>query len=59
MGKYHNDQPIQGGSNDPDLLNRLDFANHLANILLLNHDDDCLTVSLEGEWGQGEIVNIY
>ncbi|ELG4677372.1 hypothetical protein RAL73_002968 [Vibrio cholerae] len=55
MGKYHNDQPIQGGSNDPDLLNRLDFANHLANVLLLNHNDDCLTVSLEGEWGYGKI----
>lgn len=60
MGKYHNDQPIQGGRDDPDLLNRLDFANHLANILLLNHDDDCLTVSLEGEWGYGKtsIINL-
>ena len=60
MGKYHNDQPIQGGPNDPDLLNRLDFANHLANILLLNHDDDCLTVSLEGEWGYGKtsVINL-
>jgi hypothetical protein len=60
MGKYHNDQPIQGGSDDPDLLNRLDFANHLANVLLLNHDDDCLTVSLEGEWGYGKtsVINL-
>jgi hypothetical protein len=60
MGKYHNDQPIQGGANDPDLLNRLDFANHLANVLLLNHDDDCLTVSLEGEWGYGKtsVINL-
>ncbi|OBT08219.1 AAA family ATPase [Shewanella sp. UCD-FRSSP16_17] len=60
MGKYHNDQPIQGGPNDPDLLNRLDFANHLANVLLLNHDDDCLTVSLEGEWGYGKtsVINL-
>ncbi|MUJ23583.1 KAP family P-loop NTPase fold protein [Aliivibrio fischeri] len=60
MGKYHNDQPIQGGSNDPDLLNRLDFANHLANVLLLNHSDDCLTVSLEGEWGYGKtsVINL-
>ncbi|WP_439461857.1 KAP family P-loop NTPase fold protein [Serratia quinivorans] len=54
MGKYHNDQPIHGGINDPDLLNRLDFANNLANVLLLNYDDDCLTVSLEGEWGYGK-----
>ncbi|MBR9910402.1 MAG: AAA family ATPase [Gammaproteobacteria bacterium] len=60
MGRYHNDQPIQGGPNDPDLLNRLDFANHLANVLLLNHDDDCLTVSLEGEWGYGKtsVINL-
>jgi len=60
MGKYHNDQPIQGGANDPDLLNRADFANHLADILLLNHDDDCLTVSLEGEWGYGKtsVINL-
>lgn len=60
MGKYHNDQPIQGGLNDPDLLNRRDFANHLANLLLLNHDDDCLTVSLEGEWGYGKtsVINL-
>lgn len=60
MGKYHNDQPIQGGMNDPDLLNRLDFANHLANLLLLNPIDDCLTVSLEGEWGYGKtsVINL-
>jgi len=60
MGKYHNDQPIHGGSDDPDLLNRLGFANHLANILLLNCDDDCLTVSLEGEWGYGKtsVINL-
>lgn len=60
MGKYHNDQPIQGGGDDPDLLDRADFADHLANILLLNHDDDCLTVSLEGEWGYGKtsVINL-
>lgn len=60
MGKYHNDQPIQGGLSDPDLLNRQDFANHLANVLLLNHGDKCLTVSLEGEWGYGKtsVINL-
>ncbi|WP_446011954.1 KAP family P-loop NTPase fold protein [Candidatus Electrothrix sp.] len=60
MGKYHNDQPIQGGPDDPDLLNRSAFSNHLADILLLNHDDDCLTVSLEGEWGYGKtsVINL-
>lgn len=60
MSRYHNDQPIQGGANDPDLLNRLGFANHLASILLLGSDDDCLTVSLEGEWGYGKtsVINL-
>ncbi|HAV9034001.1 TPA: AAA family ATPase [Escherichia coli] len=60
MSTYHNDQPILGGQNDPDLLNRLDFANHLANILLLNHNDDCLTVSIEAEWGYGKtsVINL-
>jgi len=60
MGKYHNDQPINGGADDPDLLNRANFANHLAEILLLNHDDDCLTVSLEGGWGFGKtsVINL-
>lgn len=60
MSTYHNDHPILGGRDDPDLLNRLDFANHLANILLLNHDDDCLTVSLEAAWGYGKtsVINL-
>ena len=60
MSKYHNDQPIQGGTAAPDLLNRADFAKNLAEILLLNCDDDCLTVSLEGEWGYGKtsVINL-
>lgn len=60
MGKYHNDQPINGGQNDPDLLNRSGFSNHLAELLLLKHNDDCLTVSLEGEWGYGKtsVINL-
>lgn len=60
MGKYHNDQPIKGGPRDPDLLNRSSFSNNLAEILLLKHDDECLTVSLEGEWGYGKtsVINL-
>lgn len=60
MGKYHNDQPIMGGQNDPDLLNRHGFSNNLSEVLLLKHDDDCLTVSLEGEWGYGKtsVINL-
>ncbi|MFM5867414.1 KAP family P-loop NTPase fold protein [Aeromonas caviae] len=60
MGKYHNDQPIHGGCKDSDQLNRADFANNLANILLLNHEEISLTVSLEGEWGYGKtsVINL-
>lgn len=60
MSKYHNDQPINGGPNDPDLLNRSNFANQLAKTLLLKYDDDCLTLSLEGEWGYGKtsVINL-
>jgi len=54
MSKYHNDQPIQGSDSDPDLLSRAPFAEHLSKILLLEPNDDCLTVSLEGEWGYGK-----
>jgi len=58
MSKYHNDQPIQGGDNDPDLLSRAPFAEHLSKILLLEPGDDCLTVSLEGEWGYGKTSSL-
>ncbi|WP_407243014.1 P-loop NTPase fold protein [Escherichia coli] len=32
----------------------------MANILLLNHNDDCLTVSIEAEWGYGKtsVINL-
>lgn len=60
MSKYHNDQPINGGPKDPDLLNRTNFSDHLSDILLLDPEDDCLTVSLEGEWGYGKtsVINL-
>lgn len=60
MGKFHNDAPINGSSTAPDLLNRSSFANYLAETLLLNPDEECLTVSLEGEWGYGKtsVINL-
>ena len=60
MGKYHNDQPITGSDTDPDRLNRENFASNLAKILSIEPNDDCLTVSLEGEWGYGKtsVVNL-
>ena len=50
MSNYHNDQPINGDANS-DKLNRDDFSHHLAKALLLEPNSDCLTVSLEGDWG--------
>lgn len=60
MSNYHNDQPITGCNDNPDRLNRENFAAHLAEILTLDPSDDCLTVSLEGEWGYGKtsVVNL-
>ncbi len=60
MSSYHNDQPINGSENSPDRLNRETFASHLAEILTLDPSDDCLTVSLEGDWGYGKtsVVNL-
>lgn len=54
MGNYHNDQPITGDKENPDLLSREKFAEHLASILRIDPCDDCMTVSLEGEWGYGK-----
>jgi len=60
MSHYHNDQPITGTEDTPDCLNRESFAEHLAEILILEPEDDCLTVSLEGEWGYGKtsVINL-
>jgi predicted KAP-like P-loop ATPase len=60
MGSYHNDQPITGSGTNPDRLNREKFAANLAKILTIDPNDDCLTVSLEGEWGYGKtsVVNL-
>ena len=60
MGSYHNDQPISGESESPDLLRREAFSKHLANVLRIAPSDDCITVSLEGEWGYGKtsVINL-
>lgn len=60
MSHYNNDKPIEGTEDSPDLLNREAFAQHLAEILILKPEDDCLTVSLEGEWGHGKtsVINL-
>jgi len=60
MGHYHNDQPITGTADAPDRLNRESFSEHLADILVLRPEDDCLTISLEGEWGYGKtsVINL-
>ncbi|HEX7025986.1 MAG TPA: P-loop NTPase fold protein [Gammaproteobacteria bacterium] len=60
MRHYSNDKPIEGTIESPDFLNREEFARHLAKILILSPEDDCLTVSLEGEWGYGKtsVINL-
>lgn len=60
IGAYHNDQPVLGTAESPDQLNRTAFAKHLAKVLVQSPQDDCLTVSLEGEWGYGKtsVINL-
>ncbi|MDQ6961228.1 MAG: P-loop NTPase fold protein [Mariprofundaceae bacterium] len=60
MTNYQNDQPITGMSNEPDRLNRESFAQRVADILMLEPDDECLTISLEAEWGYGKtsVINL-
>ncbi|MCW8345474.1 P-loop NTPase fold protein [Vibrio sp. 10N.222.54.A1] len=52
MTSYNNDQPI--ASECEDKLNRQHFAKEIASLLVLEADAPCLTVSLEGKWGQGK-----
>lgn len=60
MSSYHNDQPVTGSDTYPDRLNREKFASNLAKILTIDPSYECLTVSLEGEWGYGKtsVVNL-
>ncbi|MDR7092218.1 KAP family P-loop NTPase fold protein [Cellvibrio fibrivorans] len=60
MSSYHYDKPITGYEDSPDFLNRTVFAEHLATILQIPVGEDCMTVSLEGEWGYGKtsIINL-
>ena len=60
MSNYHNDQPIVGDDTSPDRLHRERFAENLSQIITLDPSDDCLTVSIEGEWGYGKtsVVNL-
>ncbi|QFT83862.1 KAP family P-loop domain protein [Halomonas sp. THAF12] len=60
MGSYHNDQPISGEEESPDLLSRKSFSERLASVLLVAPGDDCMTVSLEGDWGYGKtsVINL-
>lgn len=60
MSSYHNDAPILGSKESPDLLNRENFAERLAELMILKEEQDCLTISLEGEWGYGKtsLINL-
>lgn len=52
MTSYNNDQPITSACEDK--LNRQHFAKEIASLLVLEADAPCLTISLEGKWGQGK-----
>lgn len=60
MSIYHNDKPVDGTSENPDKLNRIQFAKNIAEILCIKPSAECMTVSLEGEWGFGKtsIINL-
>lgn len=58
MSAFHNDRAITGKTDSPDLLNRTSFAHQVANILVIDPAEDCLTVSLEGIWGGGKTSTI-
>ncbi|MBA4373477.1 MAG: AAA family ATPase [Thermodesulfovibrio sp.] len=60
MSSFNHDSPITGASDSPDLLNRESFAERLAAIVALKEGQDCLTISLEGEWGYGKtsLINL-
>lgn len=51
---YDRDQPVDGSQFEPDTLNRDSFAKHLAEIIHIKPDEDCFTLSVEGEWGSGK-----
>ncbi len=55
---YNNDQPIKEIKKDK--LNRVKFVQEIANALILEDDEPCITVSLEGIWGQGKtsVINM-
>jgi KAP family P-loop domain len=59
MSNYHNDQPITGSTKNPDRLHRETFASNLADIVILKPDEECITVSLEGEWGYGKTSVVH
>lgn len=52
MENYNNDQPIT--STTTDKLNRSSFSKEIANLLVLEANEPCLTISLEGKWGDGK-----
>ena len=52
MENYNNDQPITSATTDK--LNRSSFSKEIANLLVLEANEPCLTISLEGKWGEGK-----
>lgn len=57
---FHTDSPITGLADNPDKLNRTEFAKRIGKALLLKSHSEPLVVSLEGPWGYGKssVINL-
>lgn len=60
MNTFHTDSPITGSAENPDRLNRTEFAHRIAKAMILKSGSGPLVVSLESPWGYGKtsIINL-
>lgn len=60
MSIFHTDSPITGSKENPDKLNRTQFAERIGEALKLKAASSPLVVSLEGPWGYGKtsVINL-
>jgi predicted KAP-like P-loop ATPase len=49
-------QPIN--KKDEDIFERSNFADHIADLLILPENSPSITIALEGEWGTGKTSTI-
>ena len=51
---FYTDHPITGDDNNPDLLNREEYARQIGHSIIVAPGSDGLVVSIEGSWGYGK-----